>query len=108
MDVQAAQTSVTWSGRTKTPIRWANFGLVDRPPPTMRSYPATPSTFTTPTKETSSISGSVQWSTQPDIDVFHLRGRLLNSGLPTYFATVSAITPVAAITSSARTPARGQ
>ena len=32
--MQAAQTSVTWSGRTKTPIRWANFGLVDSPPPT--------------------------------------------------------------------------
>ena len=29
------------------------------------------------------VSGSVQWSTQPDIDVFHLRGRLLNAGSPT-------------------------
>ena len=54
------------------------------------------------------ISGSVQWSTQPDIDVFHLRGRLLNSGLPTYLATVSARTSVASMTSSSRMPASGQ
>jgi hypothetical protein len=63
-------------------------GLVERPPPTHRSKPASPSSFTTPTKETSSISGSVQWSTHPDLDVFHLRGRLLNSGLPMYLAKV--------------------
>ena len=50
----------------------------------------------------------MQWSTQPDIDVFHLRGRLLNSGLPTYFATVSARTSVASMTSSSRMPASGQ
>src|SRR3954462_11633083 len=56
----------------------------------------------------SSISGSVQWSTPPDIDVFHLRGRLLNSGLPMYVATVSAMTSEASRTSSSRTPASGQ
>src|SRR3954453_8342719 len=56
----------------------------------------------------SSISGSVQWSTHPDIDVFHLRGRLLKAGSPMYVATVSAITSVAARTSSASTPPSGQ
>ena len=50
----------------------------------------------------------MQWSTQPDIDVFHLRGRLLNSGLPTYLATVSARTSLASMTSSSRIPASGQ
>ena len=43
------------------------------------------------------ISCPVQWSTQPDIEVFHLRGRLLNSGEPTYFATVAARTSVASM-----------
>jgi hypothetical protein len=50
----------------------------------------------------------VQWSTHPDIDVFHLRGRLLNSGLPMYFSTVSASTSLASSTSSSRIPASGQ
>ncbi len=50
----------------------------------------------------------MQWSAQPDIEVFHLRGRLLNWGLPTYLATVSVITSVASRTSSSRTPASGQ
>ncbi len=50
----------------------------------------------------------MQWSTQPEIDVLNLRGRLENCGSPTYRSTVSWIASVASMTSSASTPASGQ
>ena len=46
-----AHTSATSSGPTKTPSRWANIGLVDRPPPTQRSKPGVPSGPMTPTND---------------------------------------------------------
>ena len=77
-----SQTSRTSSGRTKTPSRWANIGLVDRPPPTQRSKPGSPSGPITPTNETSLISWLVQCCAQPEIEVLNLRGRLEKRGSP--------------------------
>ncbi len=76
------QTSCTCSGLTNAPSRWANIGLVDRPPPTKTSYPVSPCSLTTPTNAMSLISWTVQCAVQPDIADLNFLGRFENSGVP--------------------------
>src|SRR5882762_2244366 len=103
-----AHTSLTSLGSTKTPSRWANIGLVDNPPPTHTSNPATPSSFTTPMNDTSLISWFVQCRAHPVIVVLYLRGRFENCGSPRYCSTVACRVALASRTESAATPSRGQ
>src|SRR5699024_11702072 len=71
-----SQASATSSSGIHTPIRAARKGLVDRAPPTHRSKPGPCSGCSTPTKETSLISGAPSRLGWPLTDVLNLRGRL--------------------------------
>src|SRR5581483_12480938 len=93
---------------TNAPRRLPSIGLVDRPPPTHRSYPGSPRSLTTPTKATSLISWMAHCAAQPLIEVLNLRGRLENAESPMYWLVTVAISGAPSMISSASTPASGQ
>ena len=64
------------------PSRLPIIGLVDRPPPTHRSYPVSPLSLTTPTNAMSLISWMAHCAAQPLIEDLNLRGRLENAESP--------------------------
>jgi len=90
--VTAAHASGARSRGTNASRRWANIGFVESPPPTHRSKPGPSSGCTTPTREMSLISGSVQREAQPLIEVLYFRGRFENSVVPMKRSWISAIT----------------
>src|SRR6185369_11429539 len=102
MPTTPAHTSGTSSSGTQAPSRLASIGLVDRPPPTHRSYPGPCSGCTTPTKAMSFASYGVSGS--HEIDDLYLRGRLASSGSPMYREVIAVIAGVASSTSAAATP----
>src|SRR3546814_5952253 len=68
-----SQTSATSSSGIHTPRRSERNGLVDSAPPTHRSKPGPCSGCTTPTKETSLISGAPSRLGWPLTEVLNLR-----------------------------------
>src|SRR4029077_8943229 len=95
-------------GAKRGPSRRPILGLGDRPPPTHRSYPASPASLSTPTNATSLISWVAHCAAQPLIEDLNLRGRLENAESPMYCSPIAAISGVASMISSASRPASGQ
>ena len=82
IETTPTQTSGISSRLTQAPRRWANIGLVERPPPTQTSNPGPNSGWTTPTNDTSFASWATSRLGEPEIAVLNFRGRLENSGAP--------------------------